>query len=73
MLSEAGCTPQEVAAITGHRLKSAAAILDKYLARTRVLAEAAIIRFENSPQTEFANRLQTGTGTEQKGTKKTDV
>jgi integrase len=73
LLSEAGCTPQEVAAITGHRLKSAAAILDKYLARTRVLAEAAIIRFENSSQTEFANRLQTGTGTEQKGTKKTDV
>jgi hypothetical protein len=37
-----------------------AAILDRYLARTRGLAEQAIFNWENSPRTEFANRLQTG-------------
>ncbi|HEX3216360.1 MAG TPA: tyrosine-type recombinase/integrase [Aestuariivirgaceae bacterium] len=59
LLSEAGATPQQIAAITGHSQKSIAAILDKYLARTRGLAEQAIFHFENSPRTEFANRLQT--------------
>jgi site-specific recombinase XerD len=59
MLSEAGCTPQEIATITGHSLKRVHDILDKYLARTRHLADAAIDKFENSPRTKFANRLQT--------------
>jgi integrase len=59
MLSEAGCTPQMIAPITGHSLKTVAAILDRYLARTRGLADQAIFNFENSPRTEFANRLQT--------------
>jgi hypothetical protein len=36
-------------------------ILDRYLARMRALAEHAIFNFENSPRTEFANCLQTGT------------
>jgi hypothetical protein len=35
--------------------------LERYLARTRGLAEQAIINFENSPRTVFANRLQTST------------
>jgi integrase len=73
MLSEAGCTPQQVAAITGHSQKSVEAILGKYLARTRGLAEQAIFQFENSPRTKFANQLQTDTGEERKGTKKSDV
>ena len=60
MLSEAGCNPQQVATITGHSLKTVTAILDRYLARTRGLAEQAIFNWENSPRTEFANRLQTG-------------
>lgn len=46
MLSEAGCTPQEIAAITGHSLRNVSAILDKYLARTRALAENAIAKLE---------------------------
>jgi integrase len=46
MLSEAGCTPQEIAAITGHSLRNIAAILDKYLSRTRILAENAIAKLE---------------------------
>jgi integrase len=61
LLSEAGSTPQQVAAITGHSLKTVHRILERYLARTRGLAEQAIFNFENSSRTEFANQLQTGT------------
>lgn len=59
MLSEAGCNPQQIATITGHSLKTVTVILDRYLARTRALADQAIFNWENSPRTEFANRLQT--------------
>jgi integrase len=59
MLSEAGCTPQQIAPITGHSVKTITVIIDRYLARTRGLADQAIFNFENSPRTEFANRLQT--------------
>jgi integrase len=59
LLSEAGCTPQQIATITGHSLKTVHRILERYLARTRGLAEQAIINFENSPRTKFANQLQT--------------
>jgi integrase len=61
LLSEAGCTPQQVATITGHSLKTVHRILERYLARTRGLAEQAIFNFENSPRTKFANQLQTST------------
>ncbi|MDH3579639.1 MAG: tyrosine-type recombinase/integrase [Hyphomicrobiales bacterium] len=60
MLSEADCTPQQIAAITGHSLKYVGQILDKYLARTNALAEQAIFKFENAKGTKFANQLQTG-------------
>lgn len=46
MLSEAGCTPQEIAAITGHTLAGVERILEAYLARTRPLAENAIRKLE---------------------------
>jgi integrase len=59
LLSEAGCTPQQIATITGHSLKTVHRILEHYLARTRGLAEQAIFNFENSPRTKFANQLQT--------------
>lgn len=59
LLSEAGCTPQQIATITGHSLKNVHKILERYLARTRGLAEQAIFNFENSPRTRFANQLQT--------------
>jgi integrase len=59
LLSEAGCTPQQIATITGHSLKTVHRILERYLARTRGLAEEAIANFENSPRTKFANQLQT--------------
>lgn len=59
MLAEARCSTPQIAAITGHSLKTVTTILDKYLARTRTLAEEAVALFENAKSTEFANRLQT--------------
>jgi integrase len=59
LLSVAGCTPQQIATITGHTLQTVHQILECYLARTKELAEQAIANFENSPRTKFANRLQT--------------
>jgi integrase len=56
MLSEAGSNPQQIATITGHSLKTVTVILDRYLARTRALADQAIFNWENSPGTEFANQ-----------------
>jgi integrase len=59
LLSEAGSTPQQIATLTGHSLITVHRILERYLARTRGLAEQAIFNFENSPPTQFANQLQT--------------
>lgn len=59
LLAEAGCTVQETVAITGHTLESANKILEKYLARTKSISDAAILKFENAEATNFANRLQT--------------
>lgn len=59
LLSEAGNTTQQVASVTGHSLKTVNTILEKYLARTRGLSDAAIANFENSSRTNFANQLQT--------------
>ena len=57
MLAEARCTVPEIAAITGHSLRRAQEILDKYLSRTSKLAENAIAKFqENVVQTKFAKR-----------------
>lgn len=60
LLKIAGAEIPQICAITGHSLASATRILEKYMARTSALADAAIHRFENAPETEFANRLQTG-------------
>ena len=46
MLFEAGCTVAEVASITGHTLRRAQEILDRYLARTSRMATNAIAKFE---------------------------
>lgn len=46
MLSEAGATPQEIAAITGHTLVSVHRILEVYLSRTKTLARSAIDKLE---------------------------
>jgi integrase len=73
LLSEAGNTPQQVASVTGHSLKTVHTILEKYLARTRGLSDAAIMNFENSPRTKFANQLQTGPSEGEKKNKKIDT
>lgn len=59
LLSEAKCTIPMICAITGHTLTSASRILERYMAMTPALARAAILAFENAPETQFANRLQT--------------
>ena len=56
MLAQAGCTLPEIVAITGHSLRRAQDILEKYLARTSRLAESAIAKFENVIETDFAKR-----------------
>jgi integrase len=57
MLAEAGCTLPEIVSITGHSLRRAQEILDRYLARTSKLAESAIAKFEkNVVETDFAKR-----------------
>jgi integrase len=53
LLSEAGCTPQQIATITGHSLKTVHRILERYLARTRGLAEQAIFNFDPSSTVRF--------------------
>ena len=57
MLSEAGNTPQQIATVTGDTIKTIHQIID--LARDATLSDAAILNFENSPRTKFANQLQT--------------
>lgn len=59
LLAEAGATVPQIASITGHKLESVTRILERYLARTRELSDAAISAFENAERTQFANRLQT--------------
>ena len=59
LLAEAGASVPEVAAITGHSYRTINSILEKYLPRTRHLAEMAMTKLENSGRTDFANRLQT--------------
>ncbi len=46
MLSEVGCTPQEVATLTGWTVASVNRILEKYLARTKALAQSAVVKLD---------------------------
>lgn len=41
-LAEAGCTTEEIAAITGHRIATTEDIIDRYLVRTKKLARNAM-------------------------------
>lgn len=72
MLAEAACTVPQIATITGHSQKTVHQILERYLARTRGLAEQAIFNFENSPRTKFANQLQTAAPRKRAGNGKVD-
>ncbi|EEE44113.1 tyrosine-type recombinase/integrase [Roseibium alexandrii] len=54
MLFQAGCNLGEIVSITGHCLRRAQDILDKYLARTSTMADNAIAKFENVLETDSA-------------------
>lgn len=69
-LAEAGCTVIEIAAITGHSLKTVHQILERYLARTPELASSAILKFQNAKGTKFANQMQTDAPAKKKGDRK---
>ncbi|HBF31113.1 tyrosine-type recombinase/integrase [Rhizobium sp.] len=56
MLFQAGCNLGEIVAVTGHSLRRAQDILDKYLARTSAMADSAIAKFENVLETDFAKQ-----------------
>lgn len=56
MLFRGGCDVAKVASITGHSLRRAQDILDKYLARTGDMAESAIAKLENVLETDFAKQ-----------------
>lgn len=56
MLFQAGCNLGEIVSITGHSLRRAQDILDKYLARTSTMADNAIAKLENVLETDFAKR-----------------
>jgi integrase len=47
-LSEAGCTPQEIATFTGWSLRYVQSILDRYLARTEKLGSIALKKLEEA-------------------------
>lgn len=64
LLAEAGCDVPQIAAITGHTLRSASAILEKYMARTRAQGVAAMAKLENYLRTNLQTALQTVAGSE---------
>ena len=47
-LSEAECSPQQIATFTGHSLRDVYAILDRYVARTPKLASTALAKLERT-------------------------
>ncbi len=47
-LSEAECTPQQIATITGHSFRDVGAILDRYSARADKIALDAIAKLERA-------------------------
>lgn len=60
LLAEADCNIGEIVAITGHTVRSAQTIIDKYLARTSRLAYSAMAKFENRMEQERAKRPAKG-------------
>jgi len=55
-LADAGCTTFEIAAITGHSLKSVESILEHYVARSRTRADNAIVKLEMAKKAKIANQ-----------------
>lgn len=61
-LADAGCTPAEIASITGHSQRSVAQVLDAYQARTSAQSQVAIMKLERDLRRRSAKRLQNGSG-----------
>jgi integrase len=59
LLAEAGATIPQIVSITGHTLRSATRILERYMSRTSAMSRAAMDAFEHATATRFANQLQT--------------
>lgn len=55
-LAEAGCTPQEIASITGHAIKNCEDIIDRYNTRTAKTARNALIKRYKSETAEGTNQ-----------------
>jgi len=58
MLFQAGCNLGEIVSITGHSLRRAQEILDRYPARTSTMADNAIAKLENVLATDFAKQTE---------------
>lgn len=56
MLFQAGCNLGQIVSVTGHSLRRAQEILDKYLARTSTMADTAIAKFETVLAQDFAKQ-----------------
>ena len=59
MLADAGATVPEIAAITGHTIKSVTSIIAKYMAATAAQGEAAMRKLEHALRTNLQTKLQT--------------
>ncbi len=57
-LAEAGCSPPEIAAITGHSIERTAAILEVYCPRNSVMAGHAITKLEDYRKNKQASKLE---------------
>lgn len=56
MLFQAGCNLGQIVSVTGHSLRRAQEILDRYLARTSTMADTAIAKFETVLAQDFAKQ-----------------
>jgi hypothetical protein len=57
-LAEAGCSPPEIAAITGHSIERTAAILEVYVPRNSIMAGHAITKLEDYRRTQQERKLE---------------
>lgn len=62
-LEIAGCTPGQIAAITGHSLKTVMTILETYRTRSTEVADTAIMRLESYRKTKLQTKIQTSVQT----------
>lgn len=54
----AGCEIGQIAAITGHTIKSASTIIETYFVRTYPMAQAAIVKYEDWSKARESDRKE---------------